>query len=665
MHTPRPLHLAIAVLLATVAVDDALAHDLWSDATTPLATGAMRTAIAPPTTFRRVTLDADALAESNRASRGSPRRVVALPLPGGGTTDFELEDSATLPPGLAARFPALGSLKGHDGDGRRVRLDITAGGVYASVRDREGDWMVQPETAGMHAGRSSTRSHIVFRRADAPAPRRHEHGDMIDATAALPRTATARGSATAVLRTFRIAMTATPSYTKHMGGTVEDGLAGIVRTVNRINEIFENDLGVHLVLAEENDRLVFTAASADPFSKVAGNDWKMALHNVKVVEDLIGKEAFDVGHVMDGQRDAGVAGAIGNTCQPWSGKHAERQYSKAAGMTGSTRPFEDAFHVDFVAHELGHQFGARHTFNGCNKNARDEGSAVAPGSGSTVMGYAGICGSHDLQPHSDPYFHGASIDQVQSWLASTGGACAKARVNTSPAPLLDTQGWHRPLVVPARTPFRLTGLARFADPAARMTYTFEQTDLGDVQEAEDALADTGSGPLFRSRTPHTEGEQTFPSMSVLLGEEPIGRGDAFAETSRELRFRLTARDNRDFRSHVVSADRTVRIVDTGKPFEVTMPKAGATLQRGKARQVRWEVAGTVGAPVSCSRVQIDLSLDGGHHFLDVSLANEVPNKGRATITVPDSVPTSRRARLRVGCADGRFFALSPGELILR
>jgi hypothetical protein len=665
MHKFRPLPLAIAALLATVAVDDALARELWSDATTPLATSTMRTATAQPTKFRRVTLDADALAESTRASRGSARRIVALPLPDGGMTDVELEDSAVLPPGLAARFPALGSLKGHDGDGRQVRLDITADGLYASVRDREGDWMVQPEAAGTHAGRSPARSHIVFRRADAPATQRQEHDDVIDATAALPRAVAARGSATAVLRTFRIAMSATHSYTKHMGGTVEDGLAGIVRTVNRINEIFENDLGVHLVLAEGSDRLVFTTASADPFSKVAANDWKMALHNVKVVDEVLGKDAFDVGHVMDGQRNAGVAGAIGNTCQPWSGKHAERQHSKAAGMTGSTRPFEDAFHVDFVAHELGHQFGARHTFNGCKKDARDEGSAVAPGSGSTVMGYAGICGSHDLQPHSDPYFHGTSIDQIQSWLASTGGACAKARVNTSPAPLLDTQDWHRPMVVPARTPFRLTGLARFADPAARMTYTFEQTDLGDMQETEDVLTDTGSGPLFRSRPPHTESEQTFPSMSVLLGDEPVGRGDAYPETSRELRFRLTARDNRDFRSHVVSADRTVSIVDTGKPFEVTLPKAGATLQRGKARQVRWEVAGTVGAPVSCSRVQIDLSLDGGRNFLDVSLADKVPNKGRATITVPDSVPTSRHARLRVGCADGRFFALSPGELILR
>ncbi|WP_448096138.1 reprolysin-like metallopeptidase [Luteibacter yeojuensis] len=669
MPTYRPLTLAIAVLLVTVTVDAAAARELWSDAATSVAASTMRTTAVLPKTFRRVTLDADALAEHARDSRGSAQRIVALPLPDGGTTEFELEDSGVLPPGLAARFPRLGSLKGHDSNGRRVRLDLTAEGLHAVVRDRDGDWIVQPEAAGKPTGRSPARSHIVFRRADAPSTQREEHSPAtdaaIDAVAALPRTATARGSATAVLRTFRIAMSATHSYTRHMGGTMEDGLAGIVRTVNRVNEIFENDLGVHLVLAEGNDRLVFTKADADPFAKVAGDDLKIALLNVKVAEEALGKDAFDVGHVVDGQRDAGVAGAIGNTCQPWSGKYADRGRSKAAGMTGSTRPFEDAFHVDFVAHELGHQFGARHTFNGCGTGAREDDAAFAPGSGSTVMGYAGLCGSHDLQPHSDPYFHAANIDQIQSWLASVGGTCAKGRLNTSPAPLLDTEGWNRPLVVPARTPFRLTGLARFADPASRLTYTFEQMDLGDMQETGEPLSDMGSGPLFRSRPPNNEGEQTFPSMAVLLGEEPIGRGDALPETPRDLRFRLTARDNRDFRSHVVSAERTVRIVDTGKSFAVTLPKAGATLQRGKARQIRWDVAGTVAAPVSCSRVQIDLSLDGGRSFLDVPLAEDVPNKGRATIAIPDSVPASRRARLRVGCADGRFFALSPGEMTLR
>jgi hypothetical protein len=661
----HPLALAVVALLATGVVDDVAARELWSDAATPAVVPAARSASALPRKYRRVTLDTGVLAENTRAARGASRRSMVLPLPGGGTSRFELEDAGVLPPGLAARFPRLGSLKGHDADGRRIRLDMTAEGLFAVVRDRQGDWMLQPESAGQPTSRSTARSHIVFRRADAPAAPREEHGEMLDATAAWPEAATARGSANAVLRTFRIAMSATHSYTGHMGGTVEDGLAGIVRAVNRVNEIFENDLGVHLVLAEGNDKLVFTSASTDPFAKVSTDDLKIALQNVKVAEEMLGKDAFDVGHVMDGQRNAGIVGAIGNTCQAWSGEHAHRPYSKAAGMTGSTRPFEDAFHVDFVAHELGHQFGARHSFNGCRAGSRDEASAFAPGSGSTIMGYAGLCGSHDLQPHSDPYFHAASIDQIQSWIGSIGGSCAKARLNTSPSPLLDIAGWNRPLVVPARTPFRLTALARFSDPAARMTYTFEQMDVGDMQAPGDALSDSGSGPLFRSRLPHAEAEQTFPSMAVLTGEEPVGRGDALPETSRDLRFRLTARDNRDFRSHVVTADRTVRVVDTGKPFAMLLPKAGAALQRGKARPVRWEVAGTVAAPVSCRRVQIDLSLDGGRTFLDVPLAGDVPNKGRATITIPESVPTSRHARLRVGCTDGRFFALSPGELTLR
>jgi hypothetical protein len=665
MHISRPLAQAISICLFSAAIESAAAGELWSDSSTSVGTLTARRANDLPSRFRSVGLDRSALDTHMRTSRAASARSIELPLPDGGSTRFELDDATVLPPGLAARYPNLTSLKGRDSAGRRVRLDVGPDGLHAAVRDPAGDWLVRPESTEAATRRGTQTTHIVFRRADASTAERTEGEEMIDATRALAADPSARGAGPGVIRSFRIAMAATSAYTRHMGGTVEDGLAGVVRTVNRVNEIFENDLGVHLTLAENNDRLIFTREADDPYASLT-RDMAIALLNVEITEKILGNGAFDVGHVLDGRRGSGVAGAIGNTCQPWSGETAERGTAKAAGMTGSLQPFGDAFHVDYVAHELGHQFGARHTFNGCREAQRDDRGAFAPGSGSTIMGYAGICeAAHGLQAQSDAYFHAASIEQIQAWLASVGGACATARVNTSPAPWLDTDGWQRPLVVPARTPFRLSGKATFADPAASMTYTFEQLDLGDMQERGAGVADTGNGPLFRSRPPHTEGEQTFPAMSVLLGDELPGLGDAVPTTSRHLRFRMTARDNRDQRSHVVSADRSVQVVDTRAAFQVTAPKANAVVRRGKPRQVTWNVAGTVQAPIACARVRIDLSLDGGRSFLDIPIAPSAPNKGRASITVPDNIPASRHARLRVACADGRFFALSPGEIDLR
>lgn len=663
MLTYRPLTLAVAALLAAASTGSATAQSWWSDNTESPGSSSMRADTALPTRFRRVALNRDALVAVAQTSRGTVQRVIALPLPEGGQSQFQLDDAGVLPPGLAARFPHLLSLRGQDAEGRRVRLDMTPDGVHASVTDAAGDWLVRPEIAVMSTSRVSGRSRIVFRRADAPVSERAEDARMSEVVASLPLAATARGGdAGSVLRTFRIAMSATGAYTEHMGGRVEDGLAGVVRTVNRVNEVFERDLGVHFVLAEGNDRIIFTHAD-DPFAQSA-SDWDIAMRNVEVIEKHVGKAAFDVGHALDGRRNAGVVGAIGNTCQSWSGNIAQSKNTKAAGMTGSKRPFEDAFHVDFVAHELGHQFGASHTFNGCQRHASLQ-SGFEPASGSTVMGYAGLCDAHDLQPRTDPYFHAASIEQVQSWLASQGGTCAKAIVNALPAPFLDTDGWHKPLVVPARTPFSLTGSASFVDPSARLTYAFEQMDSGEAQAMENAVADVGSGPLFRSRPPAREPQRSFPSMAVLTGDEALGLGDAYPQTSRDLHFRMTVRDNLDHRSHVVSADRTVKVIDTGAAFELTAPVAGAVLRKGKARQLRWKVAGTRQAPISCDAIRIDLSLDGGRSFLETPLAASVPNTGRASVTIPENTAASRHGLLRASCVEGAFFALSPGEVEIR
>jgi hypothetical protein len=664
MHKRHSLVVALSACMAAMPFDIASAAAVWHDAPAPQASPSARASAGDPAHFRRVTLDRNALSHTMRSSRSASAGALELPLPDGGSSRFELDDADVLPASLAARYPGLKSLKGRDAAGRRARVDVSPAGVHAAISDPDGDWIVQPETAS--TSRAGSTPHIVFRRVDARASQHREEAGMIDATTIIASDNAARTSSAGVVRTFRIAMTATPSYTAHMGGSVEDALAGIVRTVNRVNDIFENDLGLHLVLANESDKLVFTQTGENPFADVAGKDTAIALRNVEVAERVLGKDAFDVGHVLDGQRDAGWAGAIGNTCQPWDGKAENRGASKAAGITGSQRPFGDAFHVDYVAHELGHQFGARHTFNGCHASNRDEQGSYAPGSGSTLMGYAGICESaHNLQTKSDAYFHAASIDQIQAWIGSVGGSCAKARINTSPAPWLDTTGWHRPLVVPAGTPFRLSGKAAFADPAARLTYTFEQMDLGDIQPRGAGVTDVGSGPLFRSRPPHPDGEQTFPAMAVLLGDEPLGRGDAMPASGRELHFRMTARDNIDHRSHVVSAERSVKVVDTGAAFEVIAPRAGAVLRKGKPRQVRWNVAGTARAPVSCRAIRIDLSLDGGRTFVDTPLAASVPNKGRASITIPEGISASRHGRLRASCADGGFFALSPGEIEIR
>lgn len=660
MPTRHPIIYALTGLLVLVSSAVRADEPLWRDAPKAQQRPSARLAPDLPASARRVILDRDAFAKTMRRM-GNSTSSLELPLPGGGSSTFALRPSGVIPPGLASRYPELKSMRGEDAQGRRVRVDMGPDGIGAAVSDPAGDWFVRPEAPADPGIASADRYHEIVRRS---ASRKRAHAENMEGMAATDTNEPPPPRAdTGVYRRFRIAMTATPSYTKSHGGTRAQALQGIVTAVNRINRIYERDLGIHLVLAEDNDKLVFTPNHTDPFADLDPDDEsydrEMALRNVEVVARTLGEDAFDVGHLLDARRDSGIVGSVGTTCTRWTGKPEDRELAKAAGMTGNAKPFGDPFHVDFIAHELGHQFGASHTFNGCSRAQWAAGTALEPGSGSTVMGYAGLCGAHDLQSQSDDYFHGVSIEEVGAWLAGPGGTCAATEPAPVRTPWLDTEGWQRPMTVPARTAFQLAGAAQFAEPDARLSYTFEQMDLGDFQ-FDATLADRGTGPLFRSRKPNVDGTQTFPAMAVLLGTEPADKGDTLPTSDRRLRFRMTVRDEREgLRSPAVYADRTVRVVDTGRAFAITAPAPSATLRRGNSRIVRWDTADTAKAPIACPSVRIDLSVDGGSTFLETPLARQVPNEGHARVHVPVDIVESSDARLRVACADGRFFALSP------
>jgi hypothetical protein len=222
------------------------------------------------------------------------------------------------------------------------------------------------------------------------------------------------------LRTYRLALLTDPAYASFFGaGNVT---AAKVALVNRVTQIYEDETSIRLVLIGENDRLnLDTAAQFSGANGPCGGSACFTTASVscssatltrtrQVIGLLVGASSFDIGHIAVGAGGGGIAslGVVGLA-------------AKAQGCTGINPPTGDAFAVDYVAHEIGHQFNGLHTFNGvvgsCSGGNRSAVASVEPGSGTTVMAYAGICGSDNLQPNSDAVWSQRSFDEITGFVA--------------------------------------------------------------------------------------------------------------------------------------------------------------------------------------------------------------------------------------------------------
>ncbi|MDB4673773.1 M12 family metallo-peptidase, partial [Verrucomicrobiales bacterium] len=587
-------------------------------------------------------------APSEEFARAKKSASLTLPMPDGSYESFDVFESPVMAPALAAKFPEIKTYAG-TGTGKNrgasVRISVTPAGINAQVLSTAGGAVYLDPMS-----KDSSDLCVVYRKANAIASEHHAHCLVSEGSkqrsiapfikGAPTKSTVSRPSSGTVLRTYRLAAAATGEYTAFHGGSVSAGMAAIVQAINRVTGVYETELSIRFQLVANNDLLIYTNSSTDPYTN---NDGVALLgENQSNVDSIIGNANYDIGHVFS-TGGGGIAGlgVVGRTG------------SKARGVTGLGSPIGDPFFIDFVAHEIGHQFRGNHTFNGdsgsCAGGNRNGATAYEPGSGTTIQAYAGICSNDNLQNNSDPYFHFESFDEMTDYVdLSIPNVGIRTSTNNSP-PDVDAGP---EFTIPARTPFVLTASATDPDGNA-ITYCWEERDLGAQQDV--SAGDNGSSPIFRSFSPTAEPSRTFPRLSDLLANRTV-IGETLPTTTRDLDFRVTARDNQPLGGGVRWDDTSINVIDTGEAFRVTAPNTAVTWSSGSEETVSWDVAGTTANGINAASVDITLSTDGGLTY-PISLASEVPNDGSQQVIVPIVGETSS-ARVRVQATGGIFFDIS-------
>jgi hypothetical protein len=555
---------------------------------------------------------------------------VSFPYADGTLHPFTAKRNQTMHPAYNAKFPELITLDAYasDGSGAYGKWDITPTGLHAMIFiPGQSTIFIDPMFEGNHE------YYIVYRKRDFISDKIMQC-DVDNFDEAKPSQTNKSMFGTCELRTYRLALSATAEYTIFHGGTVAQAAAAQVVTMNRVNGVYEKDIAITMVIIPNNNSLIYTTAASDPYTN--GTPGTMINQNQTNVDAVIGSSNYDIGHVF-GTNSGGLAG-LGVVCTGGQ---------KARGVTGSGAPIGDPFDIDYVAHEMGHQFGGNHTQNNnCNSVAA---ARREPGSASTIMGYAGIC-APNVQNNSDDYFHGYNLQEISNEILSNGHQCEViTALNNTPPVINSTSG---NIVVPISTPFILTAHSSDVDGDV-LSYLWEQMD--NEASTQPPVATSTGGPNFRSFDPSLDSNRYFPNLTSLASNGPF-TWEVLPSVARVMDFRLSVRDNHGVGSCNDYTDVTVTTNASAGPFVVTYPSAtGITWVGGSSQTVTWSVANTNVAPINCTDVRILLSVDGGQTYPYI-LSSTTANDGTETISCPNV--SSNTARVMVMSGAQTFFDIS-------
>lgn len=562
--------------------------------------------------------------------------VIEFPDGKGNLDKYRVVQTQTMHPELRKKFSGIKTYAGVSENQKKINFTYCEEiGINGFIIGKENKTKITPQTSGKH--QFSIIEDETFSGLECNTISEVQSSFSFG-------NVTARDVNDSKLRKYRLALSVSGEYSQSFlnGSEINDNerlnkvMIAIVNSVNRLNGIFETDLGVQMELVEDNDQLIFLNQFSDPYS--TGDSLNIELQTE--LDEIIGNENYDVGHLYHREpRIYGNAGCIACVCTAGQ---------KGSGFTVHSDPTLDGINL-IAAHEFGHQFGAYHTQSSsqCRSGFNSE---VEPGSGSTIMSYAGICGPN-VQLISDDYFNYTSIRDIAEWTINNSDCAEIVNIQNS-APIVNAG---RDKVIPISTAFVLDAEASDADNDL-LTYCWEQNDSEDVFSASTPSSNQSVGPIFRSFSPSTSSKRYFPSLEDVVLGNLTPTWEVIPSVSRDVNLVATVRDNNTEGGQVSSDAIKISTTSDAGPFIVTSQNtANVVWTVGSEVNVTWDVANTDTFPVNTTEVEILLSTNGGQTFDNSLLVT--PNDGQVNFILPN-VDRSEEARIIVKAVDNVFYAVN-------
>jgi len=610
---------------------------------------------ALPLKYRSLSLDLNSLKNylaaapmENSAAAKTKTLTVELPMPDGTTEAFAVVESPVMAPKLAARYPMIKSFlgRGIQHPDHTLRFDYGLQGFNGIIHAGENSILITPyATNQLRYYNSYFAKDLDMEGLDLP-----RGNDLLyDPAAArkLPENAQNPNagllkSNKVELRTYGFALATTGEYSQNHGGTTPSVLSTLNTATNVINSVLERDAAIRLVLIENIELIIFLDSATDPYVN-ANMGGALLGQNQAVLNSVVGFDNYGWGHLLTaGCVDVGgvVGGAI---CGAGKGR----------GVTCHATNNVEAITLRIGAHEMAHQITGGHTFSSCpgSEGQLNLSTAFEPGSGSTLLSYAGICGDQNIVTNSNPYYHGGNIGRFfQYTRMGNGNTCATVEITDNDEPVLELP-YEDGFYIPISTPFALTAIGSDEDATDVLNYNWEEINTGTAPLGMPFL----EAPLFRSWPPTASPTRLLPRLPMLLnnGSEVV---EILPDYSRNITFRCTLRDNYPGAGGVVFKDISFEATASAGPFLVTQPNVDTVIwEAGSFQEVTWDVANTTNNKVNCQFVNIKLSVDGGVNF-PMTLLSHTPNDGSEIVQVPNA--ESPAVRVKVEAADNIFFDIS-------